>query len=74
MGIEKVYSIRSKVRLEVPLARRMMGIAPSYVEGFGASDTDLASHLFYFGEQKPWSRREFLDALFDFQMDRSLTL
>jgi sugar fermentation stimulation protein A len=74
MGIEKVYLIRNKERLEEAMARRMMGVAPAYVEGFGASDTDLDSHLFYFGDEKPWQRRDFLDLLFDFQMDRSLTL
>lgn len=73
MEIEKVFMIRSKERQEEGLARRMMGIAPSFVAGFGASDTELDSHLFYFGEEKPWQRRDFLDLLLDFQMGEGLT-
>ncbi len=73
MEIEKIYRFRSKASLEAALARRMLEIAPAYIPGFGSSDTELPSHLFYF-PQKPTAKRDFLDAVFDFQTGRGLTL
>lgn len=66
----KTYRIRREDRLEEPLARGLLKICDGYVPGFGASDSDVASHFFYF-KDRPFRRRNFLDLLLDFQVGRS---
>jgi len=67
MKTVKLYRIRRKERIEVLLTRRLMNICDDYVPGFGASDTNVDSHFFYFSG-RPHRRREFLNLVLDFQM------
>ncbi|MCP5054650.1 MAG: DUF123 domain-containing protein, partial [bacterium] len=67
MKTEKVYRINRTERLEEKLAEGMLQISPGYVEGFGASDSGVVSHFFYFPD-RPFRRREFLDLLLDARM------
>jgi sugar fermentation stimulation protein A len=67
MKIEKVYPIRRQDRVEEALARGLLEICDDYVMGFGASDSELPSHFFYFSS-RPYRRRNFLDLLLDFRM------
>lgn len=64
---EKIYPINRRDKIEDQLARGMLKISDGYVAGFGASDTDAPSHLFYF-TGRPHRRREFLDLLLDARM------
>jgi sugar fermentation stimulation protein A len=57
--------------MEKQLAMALLKISPSYVPGFGSSDTDAPSHLFYFPEN-PIRRRDFLDLLLDFRMSKRI--
>jgi sugar fermentation stimulation protein A len=67
MKIARVYPIRRRDVIEEDLARGLLGICGDYVKGFGASDSVLPSHFFYFPDP-PYRRREFLDLLLDFRM------
>jgi sugar fermentation stimulation protein A len=67
MKIEKVYPIRRWDRIEEALARGVLEICDDYVMDFGASDSGLPSHFFYFSS-RPYRRRDFLDLLLDFRM------
>ncbi|MGD2085428.1 MAG: DNA/RNA nuclease SfsA [Candidatus Aminicenantes bacterium] len=67
MKIEKVYPIRRQDRIEEALARGVLEICDDYVKGFGASDSGLPSHFFYFSG-RPFRRRDFLDLLLNFRM------
>ncbi|MCP5108209.1 MAG: DNA/RNA nuclease SfsA [bacterium] len=67
MKVVKVYRIRRAERLEERLARGLLEICDDHVPGFGASDTGMDSHLFYFTD-RPHRRRNFLDLLLDFQL------
>ena len=67
MKIENVYPVRRPDRIEVNLARGLLAICEDYVKGFGASDSGLPSHFFYFSE-RPYRRRDFLDLLLNFRM------
>jgi sugar fermentation stimulation protein A len=67
MKIEKVYPIRRQDRIEEALARSLLEICDDYVMDFGASDSGLPSHFFYFSG-RPYRRRDFLDLLLDFRM------
>jgi len=67
MELNRSLLIRRVDRLEGPLASRLQSIAHGYIPGFGSSDTDRPSHLFYFKED-PIHLRDFLDILLDFRM------
>ncbi|UCH96781.1 MAG: DNA/RNA nuclease SfsA, partial [Candidatus Aminicenantes bacterium] len=67
MKMKKVYPIRRPDRIEEALARGLLAICDSYVMDFGASDSGLPSHFFYFSS-RPYGRRDFLDLLLDFRM------
>jgi sugar fermentation stimulation protein A len=67
MKIDKVYPIRRRDRIEEALARGLLEICDDYVIDFGASDSGLPSHFFYFSN-RPFRRRNFLDLLLDFRM------
>jgi sugar fermentation stimulation protein A len=64
MEIDKIYRINSSVRTESKLSAGMISISPDYVPGFGSSDSDAPSHLFFFPD-RPYRRREFLNLLLD---------
>jgi sugar fermentation stimulation protein A len=66
MKMEKVYPIRRRDRVEEALARCLLEICDGYVMGFGASDSGLPSHFFYFSD-RPFRRRNFQDLLLDFR-------
>jgi sugar fermentation stimulation protein A len=66
MKTDKVYPIRRPDRVEEELARRLMAFCDGYVPGFGASDSAVDSHFFYF-KNRPYRRRDFLDLLLDFR-------
>jgi len=67
MKLEKVYPFRRQDRIEQPLGQGLLDICYSYIEGFGSSDSHLPSHFFYF-EDHPFRRRDFLDLILDFRM------
>jgi sugar fermentation stimulation protein A len=67
MKIEKVYPIRRQDRIEEALARGLLEICDDYVRDFGASDSGLPSHFFYFSN-RPFRRRDFLNLLLNFRM------
>jgi len=67
MKIVKIYRVRRKERIEVLLTRGLMDICDDYIPGFGASDTSMDSHFFYFSG-RPQRRREFLNLVLDFRM------
>jgi sugar fermentation stimulation protein A len=67
MKIEKVYPIRRHDRIEEKLARSLLEICDGFIRGFGASDSNVPSHLFYFSE-RPFRRRSFLNLVLDFRM------
>jgi len=65
MDISKVYIIRNPNYLERDLAKEIAGICDSQVNGFGASDDILNSHLFYF-RNNPRKNEEFIKIIHDF--------
>ncbi|MBN2323279.1 MAG: DNA/RNA nuclease SfsA [Spirochaetes bacterium] len=65
MRITRVYIIRGNRRLEDDIAGRMERIAPRRVEGFGSSDSNKSSHLFYFPDP-PNHRRDFMGIVMDY--------
>lgn len=67
MKVDRVYPIRRNDRVEEAMARKLMTVCDDYVPGFGASDSGLDSHFFYFNE-RPYRHRAFLDLLLDFRM------
>jgi sugar fermentation stimulation protein A len=67
MKTVKVYRIRREERIEEPLANGLLEICHDYVPGFGASDTHVDSHFFYFFDP-PYCKREFINLLLDFRM------
>jgi sugar fermentation stimulation protein A len=66
MKAVKVYRIRREDRIEEQAAKRMMDICRHHVPGFGASDSSMDSHFFYFSDP-PHRSRNFLDLLLDFR-------
>jgi sugar fermentation stimulation protein A len=58
MQIEKVHLIRSQQKLEHNIASKLEKISDSAIAGFGASDDNLDSHLFYFNRD-PGKKEEF---------------
>ncbi|MCU0287674.1 MAG: DNA/RNA nuclease SfsA [Acidobacteria bacterium] len=68
MKVKKIYPILRSDRIEVELARKMMEICDEFVPGFGASDSTMDSHFFYFRES-PCCIRAFLDLLFNYRSE-----
>lgn len=66
MNIKKVYLIRRNDRIESQLSTEMLRIGDDYIEGFGSSDTEDCSHLFYF-RKEPYRDRRFLNIILNFQ-------
>lgn len=48
MKVFRVFTIRGERKYEKELAMDLMGICDDYVPGFGAGDSRVKSHLFYF--------------------------
>ena len=67
MKVDRIYPIRRNDRVEEAMARKLMTVCDDYVPGFGASDSGLDSHFFYFNERS-YRHRAFLDLLLDFRM------
>lgn len=51
-GIIKIYLIPSSSRLECIIAREVKERSESFITGFGSSDCQCKSHLFYFRQFK----------------------
>jgi sugar fermentation stimulation protein A len=66
MAVSAVYPIRRTDRIEGALAARVEALCDTAVEGFGASDAEERSHLFYFAEP-PHRSGAFLDVVLDFR-------
>ena len=62
----KGFPIYTTEDLECTLASDLKKIAPNRIRGFGCSDCDCDSHLFYFKED-PLQNRTFLDLLFHYR-------
>jgi Uri superfamily endonuclease len=54
--IKKVIMIPSIERIECAIARQIEEQAIGNIGGFGCSDCNCASHLFYFGEAVPFEK------------------
>jgi sugar fermentation stimulation protein A len=63
----KALPIRTSRRIEQPLAGALASILAPGPAGFGASDSDQATHLFY-SAYDPLQDRRFLDVLQAFRM------
>lgn len=57
------YPILTRSRIEHDLAMEVGAVADGSVPGFGATDSSLRSHLFYFGDD-PATRRDFVEVVF----------
>jgi sugar fermentation stimulation protein A len=66
MNIDRFYIIRRAQRIEEPIAKRMERISTGRVDGFGATDSGLQSHLFFF-RSPPYRMSSFIDILLDFK-------
>ena len=62
MTVKKVYPIRKIERIESELARAVGHISDGSIKGFGASDSQENSHLFYFNTV-PWKNRAFIELI-----------
>jgi len=62
----KAFPIYTEKDLECPLADDLKKIADDRIEGFGCSDCDCSSHLFYF-RNDPLQNRGFLNLLFHYR-------
>jgi sugar fermentation stimulation protein A len=69
MSIKRIYIIRREQRIEELLAQRIEKISYRGVKGFGASDSSLASHLFFFASP-PHHMRAFTDIVLDFNAEK----
>jgi len=65
MRILRSYTIRSAKKVEENIAARLEKICHRSIEGFGSSDSNMMSHLFFF-PSIPHQKREFLDLVLDF--------
>jgi len=65
--------IRSSKQLECLLARHIKKIAQEEIQGFGSSDCNCTSHLFYM-EKDPLSSPEFIKFLLYYRMDRLVVM
>jgi sugar fermentation stimulation protein A len=66
MQIVKTHVIRRELRLESKLAEKLSKIGDGEVQGFGASDDQLDSHLIYFRED-PRENDLFIKTILDFR-------
>lgn len=65
----RALPIRTSFPLECILADRMRMISEESVKGFGSSDCDCSSHLFFMKED-PFNNRSFVQGLLDFRINR----
>ncbi|MCX5813244.1 MAG: DNA/RNA nuclease SfsA [Proteobacteria bacterium] len=63
--------IRSSSRLECEIAASVSKISQDQVKGFGSSDCNCNSHLFYM-DRNPVESREFVDLLLYYRMERNM--
>ena len=73
MSIKKIYVIRKAKKIEELLAQRIEKISYRGVKGFGASDSSLASHLFFFASP-PHHMRAFLHIVHDFNAENVISI
>jgi len=66
MKVEKIHVVRGVDRLENSIARAFSIICDNSIQGFGATDSDLDSHLFYF-RSNPESREGFQNIILDYR-------
>jgi sugar fermentation stimulation protein A len=52
----KIIAYESKKRIECKIAKRILKVADGFVPKFGSSDCKCASHLFYFKDEKSFSK------------------
>ena len=69
MPIKRIYIICRAQRMEELLARRIEKISCKGVKGFGASDSSLSSHLFFFSSP-PHHMKAFMDIVHDFNAEK----
>ena len=69
MSSKEIYIVFSAQRIEELLAQRIEKISRSSVKGFGASDSSLSSHLFFFASP-PRHMRAFMDIIHDFNAEK----
>ncbi|MCX7966583.1 MAG: GIY-YIG nuclease family protein, partial [Syntrophorhabdaceae bacterium] len=62
----QVIPIRSSIRNECKLAERMKNITDDFIYGFGVSDCNCTSHLFYVDEY-PLEKIDFINTVIDFR-------
>ena len=70
-GDIRTLAVRSRHRLECPLAREVAALAAGAVRGFGSSDCPCPSHLFRFADD-PLHCERFLRVLLRFRHDLAL--
>jgi len=63
----QLIPIRSLIRYECELAKRIKDIADGYIEGFGVSDCSCISHLFYV-DKNPLEKSDFIETILFFRM------
>jgi len=66
MKIIQVILFRRSDRIEDMIARRLESCFPTWVKGFGASDTKQPSHLFY-SKDPPHRSHHFMNVVMDFK-------
>ena len=69
MSIKEIYIVYMAQRIEELLAQRIEKISLGGVQGFGASDSSLSSHLFFFASP-PHHMKVFMDILHDFNAEK----
>jgi Uri superfamily endonuclease len=69
MSIKETYAVFRAKRIEELLAQRIEKISRRGVKGFGASDSSLSSHLFYFASP-PHRIRAFRNIIHDFNAEK----
>jgi sugar fermentation stimulation protein A len=70
MNIKKIYVVRSEKRIEELLAYKIEKISCGGVKGFGASDSSLPSHLFFFSSP-PHHMKAFIDIVSDLNAEEA---
>lgn len=66
IDLVQLIPIRSSVRHECELAKRIESISDGYVEGFGVSDCNCISHLFYV-DKNPLDKHDFIETILSFR-------
>ena len=64
MRIEKVFPIRRTDKIEPTMVKKLQCICDDQIEGFGASDSDAKSHLFFFNKP-PFRLKRFMNIVLD---------